>query len=302
MQEIIGLLAARNRHRAEQPVSLEERRAGFSPAGRQYPIPADVSVSTVVADGIPVHRLSPPGVDPNRVLFYLHGGGYSLGSLRSHGELAARLGRASGMSVLVVDYRLAPEHPFPAALDDALTAWRWLCREQGQEETTCAIVGDSAGGGLAVALLVALRAAGDALPVGAALMSPWSDLSCSGESIHAAADPILSPEALRLLASAYLAGADATTPLASPLFASLEGLPPLLIQAGTDELLLSDSVRLAEAATSAGVEVRLQIAEGMPHVYQSMVGTPEAARATSEIADFLRRSASGRTGREARFS
>jgi monoterpene epsilon-lactone hydrolase len=237
--------------------------------------------------------MSAPGADPDRVLFYLHGGGYSLGSLQSHGELAARLGRASGMSVLLVDYRLAPEHPFPAALDDALTAWRWLYREQAREAGSCAIAGDSAGGGLALALLVTLRGAGEPLPACAVLMSPWADLTSSGASIHTAPDPLLTPEGLSLLAGNYLAGADATDPLASPLFASLDGLPPLLIQAGTAELLLSDSERLAQVATLAGVDVVLQIAEGMPHVYQSMLGTPEALDATSEIEKFLRSNREG---------
>jgi epsilon-lactone hydrolase len=289
IQQLIGLLAERGARRTEQPApSLEERRASFSPAGQQHPIPEDVSITTAFADGVPVHWLSAPRADPNRVIFYLHGGGYSLGSLQSHGELASRLGRASEMNVLMVDYRLAPEHPFPAALDDALTAWRWLCGEQGQAGATCAIIGDSAGGGLAVSLMAVLRDAGDALPACAVLMSPWTDLSCSGESIHTAPDPVLVREGLASLASNYLAGADPETPLASPLFASLHGLPPLLIQVGTAELLLDDSARLARAAASVGVQVSLQVAEGMPHVYQSMLGTPEAASATSEIAAFLR--------------
>jgi monoterpene epsilon-lactone hydrolase len=136
--------------------------------------------------------------------------------------------------------------------------------------------------------MVALRDAGQPLPAGAVLMSPWTDLSCSGKSIHTAPDPVLTPEGLELLAGTYLAGADAQAPLASPLFASLEGLPPLLIQVGTAELLLDDSIRLSQAAELAGVEVTLQIAEGMPHVFQSMAGTPEAAGATSDMAAFLR--------------
>jgi monoterpene epsilon-lactone hydrolase len=288
MQQLIGLLAERSARRTEQPApSLAERRAIFSPAGQQHPIPQDVSITTAFADGVPVHWLSAPRADSNRVIFYLHGGGYSLGSLQSHGELASRLGRASEMNVLMVDYRLAPEHPFPAALDDALTVWRWLGGQLANRQTTCAIIGDSAGGGLAVAVMVALRDAGDSLPASAVLMSPWTDLSCSAESIHAAPDPVLTPEGLALLASNYLAGADAESPLASPLFASLHGLPPMLIQVGTAELLLDDSVRLSQAAASAGVEVTLQIAEGMPHVYQSMLGAPEAASATADVASFL---------------
>jgi len=176
------------------------------------------------------------------VLLFLHGGGFRLGSLRSHGELAARLGRASGMRVLFPEYRLAPEHPFPAAIDDVLAAWRWLRTGQDLSAGSMAMAGDSAGGGLAVALLVALRDAGEALPAAAALMSPHVDLTSSGASMteRADQDPVLTPAMIRQFASDYLAGADPKTPLASPLFASLAGLPPLLVQAGTAELLLSD--------------------------------------------------------------
>jgi monoterpene epsilon-lactone hydrolase len=193
------------------------------------------------------------------------------------------------MTAALIDYRLAPEHPFPAALQDAVNAWRWLHLELGGHgAATCAIAGDSAGGGLAVALLTALRDAGDPLPACAVLLSPWADLSCSGSSLHTAPDSVLTPDGLALLAGAYLAGADPSDPLASPLFASLEALPPLLIQVGAAELLLSDAERLAQAATLAGVDVVLEIAEDMPHVYQSMLGTPEAAKATARIAAFLR--------------
>ena len=190
---------------------------------------------------MPAHSLAAPGADTGRVLLFLHGGGYELGSLRSDGELAARLGRASGMRVLFPEYRLAPEHPFPAAIDDVLAAWRWLRTGQDLSATSIAVAGDSAGGGLAVALLVAARDAGEALPAAAALMSPTVDLTSSGASMteRADQDPI-STAMLRQFASGYLAGADPKTPLASPLLASLAGLPPLLIQVGTADLLLSD--------------------------------------------------------------
>jgi monoterpene epsilon-lactone hydrolase len=224
------------------------------------------------------------------VLLFLHGGGYELGSLRSDGELAARLGRASGMRVLFPEYRLAPEHPFPAAIDDVLAAWRWLRTDQGLSARSLAVAGDSAGGGLAVALLVATRDAGEALPAAAALMSPTVDLTSSGASMteRADQDPISTPAMLRQLASDYLAGADPKTPLASPLFASLAGLPPLLVQVGTADLLLSDSERLAAAAAEARVDVTLEIGEGLPHVYPLLLGTPEAAEATEQIGKFLR--------------
>ena len=247
-------------------------------------------MTEVTAGGVPAHWLTAPGADTGRVLLFLHGGGYELGSVRSDGELAARLGRASGMRVLFPEYRLAPEHPFPAAIDDVLAAWRWLRTGQGLTAPSIAVAGDSAGGGLAVALLVATRDAGQALPAAAALMSPTVDLTSSGVSMtdRAGQDPISTPAMLAQFAADYLAGADPTTPLASPLFAPLAGLPPLLIQVGTADLLLSDSERLAAAAAAAGVDVTLQIGEGLPHVYQLLLGTPEAAQATEQIGTFLR--------------
>jgi epsilon-lactone hydrolase len=253
-------------------------------------VPDDVLVTDVNAGGVPAHWLAAPGVDRGRVLLFMHGGGYELGSLRSDGELAARLGRASGMLVLFLEYRLAPEHPFPAAIDDVLAAWHWLRTDQKLSAGSIAVAGDSAGGGLTVALLVATRDAGEALPAAAVLMSPTVDLTSSGDSMteRADQDPISTPAMLRQFAADYLAGADPKTPLASPLFASLAGLPPLLIQVGTADLLLSDSERLARAAVEAGVDVTMKVGEGLPHVYQLLLGTPEAAEATEQIGTFLR--------------
>ena len=272
------------------PPTLGELRAAFVPGDRLYPIPDDVQVTNVNAGGVPAHWLTAPGADPGRVLLFLHGGGFEFGSLRSDGELAARLGRASGMRVLFVDYRLAPEHHFPAAIDDVLTAWRWLRTDQDLSPGSLAVAGDSAGGGLAVALLVATRDAAEALPAAATLMSPTVDLTSSGASMteRIDQDPISTPALLRQFAADYLAGADPKTPLASPLFASLTGLPPLLIQVGTADVLLSDSERLAAAATQAGVDVTLEVGEGLPHVYQLLRDTPEAAEATERIGKFLR--------------
>jgi monoterpene epsilon-lactone hydrolase len=221
---------------------------------------------------------------------FLHGGGFEFGSVRSDGELAARLGRASGMRVLFPEYRLAPEHPFPAAIDDVLAAWRWLRTDQDLSASSVAVAGDSAGGGLAVALLVAVRDAGEELPAAAVLMSPTVDLTSSGASMteRADQDPISTPAMLEQFAADYLAGADPKNPLASPLFAPLAGLPPLFIQVGTADVLLSDSERLGAAAAKAGVDVTLEIGEGLPHVYPIMLGTPEAAQATEQTGKFLR--------------
>jgi len=291
MQDVIdGLREQRKADAGQAPPTLAERRATFSPAGRPHPLPDDVQVTEVTAGGVPAHWLDAPGTDADRVLIFLHGGGFEFGSVRSDGELAARLGRAAGMRVLFPEYRLAPEHHFPAAIDDVIAAYRWLRTDQRLRASSIAVAGDSAGGGLAVGLLVAIRDAGEALPAAAALMSPTVDLTSSGASMteRVDQDPISTPAMLRQFAADYLAGADPRTPLASPLFAPLAGLPPLLVLVGTADLLLSDSERLAAAADQAGVDVTLEIGEGLPHVYPLMLGTPEAAEATEEIGKFLR--------------
>lgn len=291
MDDLLELLHDRQRAAAGQPAeTVAETRASFAPAGTVHPIPDDVRVTEVTAGGVQAHWLDAPGADAGRVLVFLHGGGFQLGSLASDGELAARVGRAGRMRVLFPEYRLAPEHPFPAAIDDVLAVWRWLRDEQGAAADSIAVVGDSAGGGLAVALLVATRDSGGELPAAAVLMSPTVDLTSSGSSMtdRVDQDPISTPDLLRQLASDYLAGTDPRTPLASPLFASLAGLPPMLVQVGTADLLFSDAERLTKAAAAAGVDVRLEIGEGLPHVYQLMLGTPEAADATERIGEFLR--------------
>src|SRR5580692_861861 len=211
MQDAIDALWDRRKASAGQaPPALAERRAAFVPGDRLYPVPDDVLVTEVTAGGVPAHWLDAPGTDAGRVLLFLHDGGYEFGSLRSDGELAARLGRASGMRVLFPEYRLAPEHPFPAAIDDVLTAWHWLRTEQDLPAASMAVAGASAGGGLASALLVAVRDAGQPLPAAAVLMSPTVDLTSSGASMteRADQDPISTPAMLRQFASDYLAGAD----------------------------------------------------------------------------------------------
>ena len=291
MQHLLGELRERQRASADAPpATVEQQRAAFAPAGPIHPIPDDVLVTDVMVGDVAAHWLDAPGASADRALLFLHGGGFQFGSLRSDGELAARLGRASGMRVLFVDYRLAPEHPFPAAIDDVVVAWRWLRANQQPDAGMLAVAGDSAGGGLAVSLLEVMRDAAEPLPAAAVLMSPTVDLTSSGASMieRVDQDPISTPELLRRLAADYLAGADPTAPLASPLFGSVSGLPPLLIQVGTSDLLLSDAERLAAAARDAGVEVRLEVGEGLPHVYQLALGTPEAAAATERIGAFLR--------------
>lgn len=297
MTEVIARLRADHAEAPPAAPTLAELRESFSPAGEYHPVPADVEITDVDAGGVPAHWFRTPGADPTRAVLFLHGGGYTLGSATSHGELIARLARASGLPVLALDYRLAPEHPYPAALEDAHIAWRWLRAGHGLDAASIAVAGDSAGGGLALALLIALRDAGEQSAAAAVLMSPWTDLTLSGPSIsqRRAEDPLLTPELLGHLAAGYLRDTDAKDPHVSPLFADLTGLPPLLIQVGTAEILLSDSERLALAAAHVGVDVSLHVVNGAPHVFQSMLGTPEADAALSEIGLFLTHRMSSRT-------
>ncbi|WP_225726605.1 MULTISPECIES: alpha/beta hydrolase [unclassified Nocardia] len=290
MQAVIEAFRERRKVRAGQaPPPLPQVRAAFAPAMRRHPIPDDVRVTEVTAGGVAAHWLSAPGVDSDRVLMFVHGGGYSIGSLGSHGELAARLGRAAGMRVLFPEYRLAPEHPFPAAPEDIFAVWRWLRTDAGVAAKNIVLAGDSAGGGLIAGLLLRLRDAGAELPAAAALISPVLDLTVSGASVveRVDDDPVFTPNMLRGIATVYLAGANPHVPLASPLFADLSGLPPLLIQVGGAELLLSDAERFAAAAAAAGVAVTLEVGAGLPHVYQAALGTPEAAAATEQVAEFI---------------
>jgi epsilon-lactone hydrolase len=303
MQQKIATLRAVRAAGAGQPApALAQSRAAFDGRGDLYPLPDDAAVTAVDAGDVPAHWITVPEAGAGDVLLYLHGGGYQIGSFRSHAELASRLGRASGRRVLLPEYRLAPEHPFPAAVDDALAVWRWLRGAQGLSASAIAVAGDSAGGGLAVAMMTALRDGGEDLPAACVLMSPWTDLSCSGASIteRVSEDPIFAPGRLEQLAAEYLAGADPRTPLASPMFARLDGLPPLLILVGTAEMLLSDAEDLAKAAAAAGVDVTLQAGEGLPHVYPGMLGTPEATEATDKAGAFLRDTTARAGGRQHR--
>jgi monoterpene epsilon-lactone hydrolase len=292
MQNIIDFLKQRKAGRASQPPrTLEQIRTDLAPVGQLVPLPEDVIVTGVDLAGVPAYWLLAPEAAPERVLLYLHGGGYTAGSLRSHGPLAAHLGRATARRVLFPEYRLAPENQFPAAVDDVVTAWQWLRTVGGIDPASVIIAGDSAGGGLALMLLQTLRDQDEALPAGAVLISPLLDLTASGASIaeRADQDPIFTPDLIRGIGPVYLGDADPRNPAASPLFGSQASLPPLLIQVGSAELLLSDSERLASAATEAGVEVTLHVADGLPHVYQGALNTPETAKATHQTAEFANR-------------
>lgn len=275
---------------ASPPASIEEARAWLDMMFGQYPLPPETRVETVVANGVPAEWVGAGGIDPERVILYLHGGAYTRGSLTSHRGLAARLSAASGARTLVIAYRLAPEHPFPSAVEDATTAYRWLLGN-GISPDGMVIAGDSAGGGLAIATLLSLRDAGETLPAGAVLLSPWTDLAGTGASLvtHADADPWLTPQRLAATAALYLAGANPRNPLASPLYGDLQALPPLLIQVGSDEILLDDATRLTERAEAAGVSVTLEVWEEMWHVFQAFATeVHEGQQAIETIGAFIR--------------
>jgi acetyl esterase/lipase len=273
-----------------RPTDLAERRARMDAFGTQYPLPPDVRTEPVDANGVRAEWTQMPEADPTRVLMFFHGGGYISGSITSHRHMVAQAGREAGTRTLAIGYRLAPEHPFPAALEDAVVAYRFLLA-QGFQPEKIAVAGESAGGGLVVAMLVSLRDTGLPLPACVWCSSPWADLAMTGESIttKAAEDPLLSKAYLDELAAAYLHGADPRTPLASPLHADLHGLPPMLIQVGSAEVLLDDAVRLARAAGAAGTKVTLQIWPDMIHAFTLFYQQVAAGRrALAVVGAFLR--------------
>jgi monoterpene epsilon-lactone hydrolase len=247
---------------AEQRLIFEEMMAAI-------PVPADVATSSGSLGGIPVLNVEVAGADPERIILYLHGGAYAIGTAASSVGLASDLARRAGTRLITVDYRLAPEHPHPAAIEDAVAAYRGLL-DNGASPATIAVAGESAGAGLTAAALVAFKPAGLPQPTAALLMSPWADLTLSGNSVNAKAalDPVLTPEGLARRAADYLGDSDPAAELVSPIFADLTGLPPLLIQAGSHEILLDDATRLATQAAAAGVAVTLEVTPGVPHVFQ----------------------------------
>jgi len=247
----------------------------------------------VSAGGVKSEWITAPGTDAGRAILYLHGGGYVIGSINTHRSLAGRLSRAAKARVLVIDYRLAPEHPHPAAVDDAVAAYRWML-QQGLQPSRIAVSGDSAGGGLTAASLVAIRDAKLPMPAAGAPISPWVDMEGIGDSMtsKAAVDPMVQKAGLLNMAKAYLGGKDPRTPLAAPLYADLSGLPPLLIQVGTAETLLDDASRLAERAKKAGVKVTYEPWENMIHVWHLFAPMlDEGKQAIDRVGEFIRQNA-----------
>ena len=273
-----------------RPAGFAERRERLDAIGSTSPPAGDIRLEPIDANGIAAEWSLAPGSDPSKVLLFFHGGGYCSGSIVSHRGMVTEAGRGARARTLAVGYRLAPEHPFPAAIEDARSAYRFLL-DQGVAPVKIAIAGDSAGGGLTLALMTRVRDAREPLPACAWLVSPWVDLQMIGASLaeKAVADPLISKSYLEELASAYLAGADPANPLVSPLNADLAGLPPLLVQVGSAETLLDDAVRTARRAGAADVRVNLEIWPHMIHAWHLWAAQLEAGRrAIASAGAFIR--------------
>ncbi len=269
-------------------ISLEQRRKGMEKVA--FKVADDIGVEAVTVAGRAAEWITAPGSQTGRAILYLHGGGYVMGSLTTHRSLVGEISRAAQAAALLVDYRLAPEAPFPAAVEDGVAFYRWLL-DQGFTPKNLAIAGDSAGGGLAVATLISARDQGLPMPKAAVPISPWSDMTCSNESYktRAEADPLVGSGSIGDMANLYLQGKDPKHPYASPNFASLKSLPPLLIHVGRDEVLLDDSIKLDQKAKADGVNSTLEIWEDMIHVWHAFHPMlPEGKQAIERVGAFLR--------------
>jgi epsilon-lactone hydrolase len=283
---IRALLASKPR-----PIGWAQRRQRIEEVGSVWPVADDVVLTAVDCGGVPGEWSLAPGSDASRALLYFHGGGYCSGSILSHRRLVTEAGRAMKVRTLAVGYRLAPEHPYPAAHEDAMTAWRFL-RGQGVAAADIVVGGDSAGGNLTIALINRLRAAKEALPSCAWLLSPWTDLTMSGTTLDTkdAVDPIIHRGYLGELADAYVPETiDRKDPLISPLFSDLRGFPPVLVQVGSAEGLLADATRLAAAAGAADVDVTLEIWPHMIHAWPMWnAKLDDGRRALARAGEFVR--------------
>jgi len=268
---------------------VDEQRRVLRELLSAQPLPADVTVTQAALGGVPTAEITVDGIEPRHVVLYFHGGVYVMGGALLAADLASQVGRRTQAKVISVDYRLAPEHPYPAAVDDALAAYEALL-DNGTAPSDIAFAGESAGGGLAVATLVNARDHELPLPAAGFAMSPYADLTLAGTTMETKreVDPLMSREALQARVTDYTAGQDAALGLISPIFADLSGLPPLIIQAGTHEVLLDDAVRLAQQAAAADVEVTLDITPQVPHVFQAYYPIlDEAAAALDRAGQFL---------------
>ncbi len=273
------------------PPDIEGQREFVEKYATQPKRSMGVVTESINAGGVPAEWITLPGVDEDKVLFHLHGGAYVFGSVNSQRNLIAHLAKAGGVRAFAPDFRLAPEHPFPAPLEDVLAAYRWLL-STGIDPENIIMSGDSSGGGLALGALVSLRDAGDPLPVGVVLLSPWTDLAGTGDSMKTKADVdvVCKPDVMIVNAKNYAGGYDLKHPLISPMYADLTGLPPMLIHVGEDEVMLDDSTRLAERAKETGVDVTLEVWKGMMHIFPMYVGViPESKKSISEIGAFIQK-------------
>src|SRR4030081_2132243 len=289
-EQNLALADARRQGALDLQADVPTLRASLNELMARIPPPDDVRQGPTTIGGVSAIEVTAAGADADAVILYFHGGVYVIGSAATSVPLVAELARRTGARVITLDYRLAPEHPYPAAVDDARDAYRGLL-EQGVDPGQIALAGESAGGGLAVATLLALRDAGTPLPSCAFVMSPYADLTLSGDTIldKQAVDPILTPDGLRLRVPDYVAGADASDPHISPVFGDFSGLPPLLIQVGSHEILLSDAVRLAARAATADVAITLEVTPGVPHVFQGFAAVlDEGDAALDRASAFLK--------------
>jgi acetyl esterase/lipase len=286
--EAIRALIRETRPAGELP-DIATRRADMDELATVFPLPDGVTTEDVEVAGRPARWYRPDGGDSDRVALYLHGGAYVSGSLDSHRETCARLSLESGATVLALDYRLAPEYPLPSAIEDASAAWAWLVGDGGFRAERAIVAGDSAGGGLTMATLLAVRDAGGDLPAAAVVLSPWVDVACRQPSYaeRAELEPMLKADFLRADAARYVGHADLLDVRANPIDADLTGLPPVLVLVGTDEILYDDAVVLHERLLAAGVDAELIVGEDMFHVWPAFPMLPEAHAAMRAIASFI---------------
>ncbi len=290
MVKLRELIASRPRQ-----TETDARRKAMDENARVFPLDPSIETEQVSAGGVPAEWTTTPGADPKRVVLYVHGGGYVFGSILSHRHLVAEIGRVAGCRTLALDYRLAPEHPFPAPVEDTVAAYRYLL-SNGIEPRHITIAGDSAGGGLVVAAMVAIKQAGLNQPACGWAISPWVDMEALGETFatRAQADPTVSKETILEIAQSYLGGADPRSPLAAPIYADLSGIAPLLIQVGAAEVLLDDALALAGKAGAADVPVRLEVWPEMIHVwhmFHRMLGA--GRRAVTEGGAYIKAAMNG---------
>lgn len=289
MEGVIKLLI--NNNNTVMKKRVEESRKGLEQLTSLVKLPKDVDLEHIDINGMAAVWISSPEVDSNKVVLYLHGGGYILGSLNTHQDIAMRIGRAAKARVLLVDYRLAPEDPFPAAVEDAVKSYKWLIENQKIVPNKIVIAGDSAGGGLTLVTLIKLRDDNISLPAAGVCLSPWTDVALTSESLirNAKVDPFLKLYDLVFMADLYVGDNDPKNPYISPLYADLHDLPPILIQVGTAESIEDDSVRFAEKAKKAGVDVKLEVFDDMIHVFQAFADwAPEGQDGIDKIGAFIK--------------